>query len=97
MGTCFKKYMALLIIMLISLRNSVNLLFPPLTNVPLQFSQFLFQGPRAKMEEAGLHLPARLAGALYAPALSGSLSASWELESFFSSALPVCYLPHLRA
>ena len=57
----------------------------------------IFQGPRAKMEEAGLHLPARLAGALCALALSGALSASWELESVFSSARPVCYLPHLRA
>ena len=97
MGKCLRKYEALLIIMLISLRESVNLLFPPLTNAPLQFSQFLFQGPRAKMEEAELHLPARQAGALCAPALSGALSASWELESVFSSARPVCYLPRLRA
>lgn len=28
-----------------------------------------FQGPRAKMEETGLHLPVLLAGALSAPAL----------------------------
>ena len=38
MGKCLRKYKALLIIMLISLKKSVNLLFPPLTNAPLQFS-----------------------------------------------------------
>lgn len=100
MGQCLTKYRALLIIALISLSKSINLSFPnspPLTAVPLQFSQFSFQGPRAKMEEAGLHLPERLAGALSAPALPSALFASRELESFFPSARPVCFLPHLQA
>lgn len=48
------------------------------------------------MEEAGLHLPERLAGALFAPALPSALFASRDLESFFSSARPVCFLPHLQ-
>lgn len=56
---------------------------------PLQFSQFPFQGPGAKMEETGLHLPARQAGALFAPALPSALAASRELQLFLS----VCFPP----
>lgn len=88
MGKCLRNYKALFIIILMSLSKSITLLFPnspPLTNTRLHFSRFPFRGSWAKMEES-------LAGALSAPALPSALSASWELESFFSSARPVCFL-----
>lgn len=50
MGKCLRQYKALLIIMLISLRKSVNLLFPPLANAPLQFSVSF---PRAPGQNGG--------------------------------------------
>lgn len=99
MGKCLMKYRALFIIVLIGLSKSINLSFPnppPLTTAPMQFPHFSSQGPGAKMEEAGLHLPERLAGALSAPALPSAFFASRELESFFSSARPVCFLPRLQ-
>lgn len=92
MEKCLRKYKVLLIFMLISIRKSINLLLPnsaPLTNVSAICS-VSFEGPRAKMEEPGLHLPVLLAGALSAPALQRALSASWELELFLSSPRPAC-------